>query len=63
MNKLIISGEVSWDTKQTNREAAINELFDKLVEIMPGLEINITNDAWLVDENGNEVYEEDDDYE
>lgn len=60
MNKLIISGEVSWDTKQINRESAIDELFDKLVEIMPGLDINITNDAWLVDKNGNEVDEEDD---
>ena len=62
MNKLIISGEVCWDTKQTDRDAAINELFDNLVKNIPGIEISITNDAWLVDENGNEAYE-DDDYE
>ena len=58
MNKLIISGEVIFNTEKTNMSEAIDELFDMIVENVPGLDINITNECWLVDENGNDVDEE-----
>ena len=58
MNKLIISGEVIFDTEKINMSEAIDELFDMIVENVPGLDINITNECWLVDENGNDVDEE-----
>lgn len=55
MNKLIISGEVIFDTEKTNMSEAIDELFEMIVERVPDLEVNITNECWLVDENGNDV--------
>ena len=58
MNKLIISGEVIFDTEKINMSEAIDELFDMIVENVPGLDINITNECWLVDENGNDVDED-----
>lgn len=58
MNKLIISGEVIFDTEKINMSEAIDELFEMIVERVPGLEVNISNECWLVDENGNDVDED-----
>lgn len=58
MNKLIISGEVIFDTEKTNMSEAIDELFEMIVERVPDLEVNISNECWLVDENGNDVDED-----
>ena len=58
MNRLIISGEVTWETDNKDMDKAIDELFDALVKSGLALDIDITHDVCLVDEYGNEMDED-----